>query len=898
MGFIAVLNLRGDFMGHSGSTGTFQQRQSTRRLCGEDPNAATAINSPRRRLLLLEEADLPAGSSFLGTFFFSATRTARRLAVEYGSCTFGDYVLALTMSTEGTTSTTTTSGGYTGGGSSGGTCIDSPILASTSGNSTTTTTSPLPPAPVNDYTDQSTTTTTGATITTAMAPNDIAYALTIKHCPEGFLSGGSTIHNKVFYDAFSILRHSICNCTDNNRYVDPITGDTVAVSKYHGTLHAFVHSSATVCSGPNSEPYDLVASLQGMGYSVKIMDEAVYTDQILGNEYVPNNIANDVGIEDLLSLHAHAMTEYRAVVLVEPRTLMLEPVDEILDTFLSSNRKAMFSLDSDGNVDTGFMIIKPSQDEFDRITDAYRTTTYDLTAGWSGSGIGVGHLGAKGILSYYYLVLGVLDAPSFQIDHCKYANRIDDDCSEMTYGDISVAIVPEECGSPWNCGADATTTLLSANATARCEELFFDWTRKRIDYEDNHLANTLNVDRDGVFRTDLFGGFCSLTESGDTACSNMLSLTTSTNTSTLGSLRSGCIQDATRFNMCLDVHVSAGNNDAWTNALINGANRWESLIVGDTIGQAPAPNDPDFTCDGGMPPLIDDVYVCAKDGFIDGEGGVLGMTQLRYVRGDTNLPISGGITFDAADVQALMADGTWDNLVQHELGHILGIGTLWGQKDLVSGSPPEYTGAVACAAWQELSGCETGCPPLENDGGSVTAGGHWESDFFAYELMSGYTASTEGGTFATKPISTVTAASLVDLGYTVDMSMADSFVLPPAAMCSTATERRRRLRSNAVATDVRQLSTSGEPTPLSEAGKALAKEHGSNYLKRQAKKRPKRKTPSGDIFVGHLRTDVLYKENGNIYLVDTSECLAISETCLVNKECCSGVCGVDGQCVV
>ena len=262
VGFVAVLNLRGEFAYNRGSGGT-GVLQSARRLCGEDPNApldaTTGSSSSRRRLRLFLDAidadeDPPAAgsSSLWGTFFFSARRTARRLA-EYGSCTFGDYVLALTLTTTetSTATTTATTGGYTGGGSSGGTYIVSPILASTSGDNSTTT-SPLPPAPVNEYTDQSTTTTATATATTAVAPNDIAYAITIKHCPEGFLSGGSTIHSKVFYDAFSVLRHSICNCTDNNRYADPVTGEEVAVSRYHGTLYAFVHSSATVCSGPNS----------------------------------------------------------------------------------------------------------------------------------------------------------------------------------------------------------------------------------------------------------------------------------------------------------------------------------------------------------------------------------------------------------------------------------------------------------------------------------------------------------------------------------------------------------------------------------------------------------------------------------------------------------------------
>lgn len=69
--------------------------------------------------------------------------------------------------------------------------------------------------------------------------------------------------------------------------------------------------------------------------------------------------------------------------------------------------------------------------------------------------------------------------------------------------------------------------------------------------------------------------------------------------------------------------------------------------------------------------LLSDVYICAKDKYIDGEGGVLGTAQPRYRRGDNNLPITGGMIFDVDDIQALIFDNTWSNVVRHEMAHIL-----------------------------------------------------------------------------------------------------------------------------------------------------------------------------------------------------------------------------------
>jgi hypothetical protein len=40
--------------------------------------------------------------------------------------------------------------------------------------------------------------------------------------------------------------------------------------------------------------------------------------------------------------------------------------------------------------------------------------------------------------------------------------------------------------------------------------------------------------------------------------------------------------------------------------------------------------------------------------------------------------------FDEADVQNMINIGAWTNVILHEIGHVLGIGTLWNNNQLHS----------------------------------------------------------------------------------------------------------------------------------------------------------------------------------------------------------------------
>ena len=53
------------------------------------------------------------------------------------------------------------------------------------------------------------------------------------------------------------------------------------------------------------------------------------------------------------------------------------------------------------------------------------------------------------------------------------------------------------------------------------------------------------------------------------------------------------------------------------------------------------------------------------------------------------LPTLGSMRFDSADLQSLLDDGTLDDTILHEMGHVLGIGTIW-DASFISGTNQVY----------------------------------------------------------------------------------------------------------------------------------------------------------------------------------------------------------------
>src|SRR5206468_4321942 len=122
---------------------------------------------------------------------------------------------------------------------------------------------------------------------------------------------------------------------------------------------------------------------------------------------------------------------------------------------------------------------------------------------------------------------------------------------------------------------------------------------------------------------------------------------------------------------------------------------------------------------------------------IDGPGKILGQAGPCLVRDQSLQPGVGVMHFDTADVAGLLAAGQFDEVVRHEMGHVLGFGTIWQPLGLLPGA-----------------------------GGTV----------FATEVMTGF---LDGG--VPNPLSVITTASMGDLGYVVNYAASEPYTVANVA---------------------------------------------------------------------------------------------------------------------
>jgi hypothetical protein len=241
-------------------------------------------------------------------------------------------------------------------------------------------------------------------------------------------------------------------------------------------------------------------------------------------------------------------------------------------------------------------------------------------------------------------------------------------------------------------------------------------------------------------------------------------------------------------------------NTPFSEVFFEAAARWEKLIVKDK----PDDSDdvPPNVCGiGGVPGIsetIDDMIIDVIVQPIDGPGAILGAAGPCWVRGSDFLTIYGIMFFDVADLGTIADAGVLDEVIVHEMGHVIGVGTLWDApvlpefgfpgRNLLQGettSNPFFVGKRANVGYKQLKGA--GLVPVEGDFGPGTRLAHWDEATFGNELMTGFISLT-----GESPLSDVTAGSLRDLGY-VAHAQGEEYSLPtPAAAAAITANAGRR----------------------------------------------------------------------------------------------------------
>lgn len=212
-------------------------------------------------------------------------------------------------------------------------------------------------------------------------------------------------------------------------------------------------------------------------------------------------------------------------------------------------------------------------------------------------------------------------------------------------------------------------------------------------------------------------------------------------------------------------------NTAQRNSVINAANRWAEIIsqeLGPVNLILPAGACGDLI---GFPPTainrtVRNILIQVTGAGLltsvnaAGEGGPCG--GFRSVSG---LPIYGRVAINPQVVES--AQESLFRLALHEMGHVLGIGTVWRQtqRSLIANpmsGDPRFVGSQGVAQYNAVGG--VGAVPVQL--GSL---GHWREGVLFEDFMNPNSGSI---------ITPVTAAALADLGYTVTFDNIEPYFLP------------------------------------------------------------------------------------------------------------------------
>jgi len=230
------------------------------------------------------------------------------------------------------------------------------------------------------------------------------------------------------------------------------------------------------------------------------------------------------------------------------------------------------------------------------------------------------------------------------------------------------------------------------------------------------------------------------------------------------------------------------------------ADLWENVIVGDL---------PDVTLANGI--VVDDLLIQVDMADLgDSVIALAGFTDIRI--GNTSAPANGNFSQNGlpyigqmtinSNFQAAVGIG---NTIAHEIGHVIGFGTLWQNDvgnfaDLVTGigtDDPVYVGGNAVREYNQIfSNASPSVPLYEVSTADPPAydgsyGSHWRdsvfNDYPAYgELMTAaYPVDGDNGVAIPSLLSRVTVGALDDLGYVVSYLGAELYAAPSGTGTTT-----------------------------------------------------------------------------------------------------------------
>ena len=133
------------------------------------------------------------------------------------------------------------------------------------------------------------------------------------------------------------------------------------------------------------------------------------------------------------------------------------------------------------------------------------------------------------------------------------------------------------------------------------------------------------------------------------------------------------------------------------------------------------------------------------------------------------------LVFDEADIDRMLSTESLAMVAFHELAHGLGsIGSIWRLNDLLDeGEDPHFKGELAIEAFEAAGGADypDAKVPISSPDHS-----HWRESVFEHEVMTPRITLGEANA-----VSAITLQAMADVGYVVDVSLADDYELPGTA---------------------------------------------------------------------------------------------------------------------
>jgi hypothetical protein len=137
------------------------------------------------------------------------------------------------------------------------------------------------------------------------------------------------------------------------------------------------------------------------------------------------------GALELIKLNSYRLTQYEWVIHMDADTFFLNPIDELLERpfsliYTTDPNMATYKAEKSEPAQGGFLVLRPSVDDYKNIINVIMTTGFFEGSGWNRSAIGWfwGGMTVQGVLPFYYNAV-TTPGRSQKVDRCIYNSMAD-----------------------------------------------------------------------------------------------------------------------------------------------------------------------------------------------------------------------------------------------------------------------------------------------------------------------------------------------------------------------------------------------------------------------------------------------------------------------------------------